>query len=54
MKSYWQESVNKNKYPQLTENIKTDVCIIGGGITRNINCVHACEQRTWHNNNRKK
>jgi len=32
MKSYWQETINKQKYSQLTENIKTDVCIIGGGI----------------------
>ena len=32
MKSYWQESVNKNKYPKLNKDTKTDVCIIGGGI----------------------
>jgi len=32
MKSYWQESVNKNKYPSLDRDTTTDVCIIGGGI----------------------
>ena len=42
MKSYWQESVNKNKYPKLEEDTKTDVCIIGGGMVRNSNGIFAC------------
>ena len=34
MQSYWIESVkNKNEYKELKEDIRTDVCIIGGGIT---------------------
>lgn len=33
MKSYWVESTNLTNYPKIKENIKTDVCIIGGGIT---------------------
>ena len=34
MKSYWIDSVkDKNEYTPLEENIKTDICIIGGGLT---------------------
>ena len=34
MQSYWIESVkNENEYKELKEDIRTDVCIIGGGIT---------------------
>lgn len=34
MKSYWIDSVKEqNKFGALDENIKTDICIIGGGIT---------------------
>ena len=36
MKSYWLDSIkeeNINKYDKLEENIKTDICIIGGGLT---------------------
>lgn len=33
MKSYWVESTNLTNYPKIKENVKTDVCIIGGGIT---------------------
>lgn len=32
--SYWIESTkDKKKYPKLKENIETDICIIGGGLT---------------------
>ncbi|MGO4889774.1 FAD-dependent oxidoreductase [Anaerobacillus sp. MEB173] len=30
---YWRDSTNLNSYPKLTEDIKADVAIIGGGIT---------------------
>ena len=36
MKSYWIDSMSneeKIKFPALNENIKTDICIIGGGLT---------------------
>lgn len=33
MKSYWIESSKKTQYPKIVQDIKTDVCIIGGGIT---------------------
>jgi len=34
MKSYWIDSQkDKNKYEKLQEDIQTDICIIGGGIT---------------------
>ena len=36
MKSYWIDSVDKksqDEFPKLEENIKTDICIIGGGLT---------------------
>ncbi len=34
MKSYWIDSVKEqNKFSALEENIKTDICIIGGGLT---------------------
>lgn len=34
MKSYWIDSVKEqNKFNALEENIKTDICIIGGGLT---------------------
>ena len=36
MKSYWINSLNEkeiNKYETLQENINTDICIIGGGLT---------------------
>ena len=34
MKSYWIDSVkDQNKFGALEENIKTDICIIGGGLT---------------------
>lgn len=33
MKSYWLESIEKNKFDKLIENENVDVCIIGGGIT---------------------
>ena len=34
MKSYWIDSVKEKKeYKPLTNNIKTDICIIGGGLT---------------------
>ena len=32
-KSYWVESTNKTNYPRISENMNTDVLIIGGGIT---------------------
>ncbi|PKG23871.1 FAD-dependent oxidoreductase [Niallia nealsonii] len=31
--SYWKQTSNLPTFPKLTENIETDVCIIGGGIT---------------------
>ena len=31
--SYWVESTKKTNYPEISENIDTDVLIIGGGIT---------------------
>ncbi len=31
--SYWMASTPKTDYPQLKENIKTDILVIGGGIT---------------------
>jgi len=31
--SYWRKTSNLPTFPTLTEDIKTDVCIIGGGIT---------------------
>lgn len=35
MNSYWIDSVKKNKkeFSKLSEDLTTDVCIIGGGIT---------------------
>lgn len=33
MKSIWREFSNKTNYPKLDENKKTEVCIIGAGIT---------------------
>lgn len=35
MKSYWIESIEKNKkdFSKLQEDITVDVCIIGGGLT---------------------
>ena len=36
MKSYWIKSVDEkdvNRFERLQENIKTDICIIGGGLT---------------------
>lgn len=33
MNSYWNNSVQRNNYEQLEENIETQVCIIGGGLT---------------------
>ena len=33
MSSYWIDSVNFNSYEALKNDISTDVCIIGGGIT---------------------
>ncbi len=33
MKSYWIESKKAKKYDSLKENIDTDICIIGGGLT---------------------
>ena len=39
MKSYWQESITKKRYPKLDKEISTEVCIIGGGMTRNINSI---------------
>ena len=33
MKSYWVDSTDLTNYPKLEKDIKTDVCIIGGGIT---------------------
>ena len=34
MKSYWIDSEKeKKKYKELKEDIETDICIIGGGIT---------------------
>ena len=33
MDSYWSNSVQKNDYGKLEENIETQVCIIGGGLT---------------------
>ena len=32
-KSYWVESTPKTNYPNISEDIDTDVLIIGGGIT---------------------
>jgi len=32
MKSYWQESVEKKKYPKLDKDTNTDVCVVGGGM----------------------
>ena len=32
-KSYWVESTNQTNYPKISENMNTDVLIIGGGIT---------------------
>lgn len=32
MNSYWKESVKNTNYPKLENNLKTEVCIIGGGI----------------------
>ena len=34
MKSYWINSVKDDKeFEKLDKNIKTDICIIGGGLT---------------------
>lgn len=33
MSSYWKESTKETNYPNLTKNIKTEICIIGAGIT---------------------
>ena len=34
MKSYWIDSVKDvKKFKPLEDNIKTDICIIGGGLT---------------------
>ena len=36
MKSYWISSLNEkdiNKFEALKENVDTDICIIGGGLT---------------------
>lgn len=33
MKSYWIDSEKSKEYPNLNQNINTEVCIIGGGIT---------------------
>ncbi len=33
MKSYWIESKKSKQYENLKENIETDICIIGGGLT---------------------
>lgn len=35
MSSYWIESTKniEKKYPELKDDIETDVCIIGGGLT---------------------
>ena len=35
MKSYWIDSINKTKkeFSKLKEDLTTDVCIIGGGLT---------------------
>lgn len=41
MKSYWQESIDKNKYISLDKDISTDVCVVGGGIVRNNNSIYA-------------
>src|SRR5690625_2677790 len=32
-KSYWQDSVNVERFPHLDQSIKVDVGIVGGGIT---------------------
>lgn len=39
LKSMWHDTINKKNYPELKENIKTDVLIIGGGIT-GISCAY--------------
>jgi len=33
MQSHWLQSVSIPKYPRLTKNIETEVCIVGAGIT---------------------
>lgn len=33
MKSYWIDSANIKEFPELDKDLKTEVCIIGGGIT---------------------
>lgn len=33
MSSFWKDNLEIKKYPSLTKNLNTDVCIIGGGIT---------------------
>ncbi len=38
-KSFWLDTVKRNKYSELKENIECDVCVIGGGIT-GISCAY--------------
>ena len=33
MKSYWMDCKQTKQYPKLIENLETDICIIGGGLT---------------------
>ncbi len=43
-KSIWKQYIQENKFPKLTENIKTNVLIIGGGIT-GILCAYELKKR---------
>lgn len=47
LKSMWLDTINKKTYPNLQENIKTDILIIGGGIT-GISCAY--ELSKFYNN----
>ena len=42
--SYWISSTDARDYPQLTEDINTEVAIIGGGMT-GILCAHALQKK---------
>ncbi len=56
MKSYWIESIDNERknFPSLTKDETTDVCIIGGGLTRNNYSILLIKNKPKSNNTRKK